>query len=424
MPEPHESIDVIIIEDSDEPEGPHSNIRQRLEGFRYECSAPNSRASSVHPGIMQRQTSATSSSSKDGRSSSAGPPIVPSIPISRTGSSEPAPTAPKMRTRRPALYPCFSAFTDNQLARLSRCVSCELKWTVRKTVVEKVKHIAACAKKHHLVDETLSSLLEQETRKKPEDPQSSTKKSRNKVLQDDEEAPKTLFDRVQEVDERKRGRRPAVSATVQGPAVMRNAILDRARTVLKDDSMVDNNRKRSAPITNTGAPPIRLSAAAVTSVPIMEEPPLTQPFAKSALATGQSKSSLLLTTTPRSLLLLCDNTGSSAHTDDNNHDIPLLLTTQAFGSSSLVNRQATTLGTPRRSLFLEDDRPSKGESELKENMDGRDEHQLKHVDSIIWEVHSSSSEALIDEDLPTSPHSTIPVSLSFFLVNSSTYFAV
>ncbi|KAI5123424.1 hypothetical protein M0805_006129 [Coniferiporia weirii] len=50
-------------------------------------------------------------------------------------------------------------FTEDQLNCLRKCVSCDIKWTSRKTVAQKVSHIRSCAKKGRITDETLGALI-------------------------------------------------------------------------------------------------------------------------------------------------------------------------------------------------------------------------------------------------------------------------
>ncbi|THH15374.1 hypothetical protein EW146_g5092 [Bondarzewia mesenterica] len=51
---------------------------------------------------------------------------------------------------------------DSDLSALLKCVSCDISWTTRKSVAQKVKHIQACYKKKGLTEETLNYLILQE----------------------------------------------------------------------------------------------------------------------------------------------------------------------------------------------------------------------------------------------------------------------
>jgi hypothetical protein len=241
--------------------------------------------------------------------------------------------APKKRaTRRPDTFPCLTALSDARLAKLSRCVSCELKWTTRKTVVEKVKHVSTCAKKHGLEDATLSALIEKELgQDAPARP--SLKKGPLKLPTDGPHSPKTLLAHVRQVEEPKKGRKPPFIGSVQNPETAASIIRTRAREVL---GLGGSGRPSSPPrLTVSG---IRFLSKEVIAGPAAAatELPSTQPFRKSALAVGQSKQlGFPSSTTRRSLFITDDGPGSPTHTCDTDAVIPA---TQVFAPSALANR--------------------------------------------------------------------------------------
>lgn len=65
----------------------------------------------------------------------------------------------KSKTTTPFLA---GVFPERQLSQLLRCVSCELQWTTRKSVFEKMKHLKSCAKKNRLDDGLVQTLIQRE----------------------------------------------------------------------------------------------------------------------------------------------------------------------------------------------------------------------------------------------------------------------
>lgn len=189
---------------------------------------------------------------------------VPSA-ISRHASSN-ALAAPPVTKPKPAASHRFTAFGDSDLARLRKCVSCDLSWTSRKTVLQKMKHIQTCAKKNKLDDDTVITLIRTELTNANNGDASGTKQSGAGT----ELTVTTLLENaVQEVVPRKRGRRPKVVESVKQLSETRQNILDRAHLLLQTQP----------------APAEQLVAPSTSSNPLPVAPPLlTQPFGESALA--------------------------------------------------------------------------------------------------------------------------------------------
>ncbi|KAF6762350.1 hypothetical protein DFP72DRAFT_1148879 [Ephemerocybe angulata] len=54
-----------------------------------------------------------------------------------------------------------SEFTDKDMDKVLKCISCDARWTARKSATQKVQHMRACCKKAKLSQETIDILLRQ-----------------------------------------------------------------------------------------------------------------------------------------------------------------------------------------------------------------------------------------------------------------------
>ncbi|KZV77183.1 hypothetical protein PENSPDRAFT_746952 [Peniophora sp. CONT] len=166
---------------------------------------------------------------------------------------------------------------ESQLASLLKCVCCDIKWTTRKSSAQKATHISTCARKHNMASATVQSLIRKELENAPAPV---TKPTATKEANVPPSQPTThLEDVVNHAEPKKRGRRAVATATVQGPAIAQDGILDRARAVLHRENapLMEQNTARRRPISTSG----QVSPQAM--------PQATQPFRKSALA-GQGRS--------------------------------------------------------------------------------------------------------------------------------------
>ena len=82
------------------------------------------------------------------------------------------PPTPLRRSKaaKPAAHRFTVNFTDDELSRVLKCVSCGDRWTVRKSAAAKMRHIQSCARKSGLNDEMIKRLIraELETPDEPE----------------------------------------------------------------------------------------------------------------------------------------------------------------------------------------------------------------------------------------------------------------
>ncbi|KAI0660922.1 hypothetical protein C8Q70DRAFT_932566 [Cubamyces menziesii] len=201
-------------------------------------------------------------------------------PIRRTLSKTPSPTergslppegqgAPKVK--RVLSHRFAGEFADSDLSRLLKCISCDLAWTTRKTVPQKMKHIQTCSKKNGLTDDTVRVLLRKEIDNLP--PVASSSKSAATAPQPS--APETLLEDVlKDAGKKKPGRRPQVLQTVKSISETRETILDKARALLQSSG---SNRAGSTALTSHNSEP-----------ECEEAPPATQVFSRSNIATTRA----------------------------------------------------------------------------------------------------------------------------------------
>ncbi|RPD81040.1 hypothetical protein L226DRAFT_608344 [Lentinus tigrinus ALCF2SS1-7] len=202
------------------------------------------------PNALRRTASKTPSSSE--RDSST--PEIARVP----GKAKRIPTPPS--------HAFAQDFTDAELSRIRKCVSCETSWTVRKSLANKMKHIEVCARKKKLTHETIRVLMRKELDSLP--PVASTSKLPS--TEPAPQVPETLLEEaVKDVQKKKAGRRPQVLQTVKSVEETRSNILDRARLLLQDTR-------------NTGSSAAAMSGAA--SPPDVEMLPATQVFGMSNIA--------------------------------------------------------------------------------------------------------------------------------------------
>ena len=184
-------------------------------------------------------------------------------------SKRPRTTKPRLNVDVPGL----------DLAGLRKCVSCNIPWTTRKSVAQKVIHIQSCAKKKGLTETTLKILLIQQLENAP----NTQGKGKAKDVADEvEPAPKTYLEGVlEEAGTKKRKKRAEVVSTVQSLSQTSNAIRDRARLLF-------SNPQSLQPLQATQAfGPSKLGAA-LRHPSIDSEPPQTQAFGENDLAQGSS----------------------------------------------------------------------------------------------------------------------------------------
>ncbi|KAF8138457.1 hypothetical protein EV363DRAFT_1154945 [Boletus edulis] len=188
---------------------------------------------------------------------------------SRTPDPRPSrPTASLVRKDPPDHLP------DSLLVQLSKCISCGLEWTRRKTVKQKHTHIKQCARKHALTKDTIRILVEKEVATSP--PTQSINET-------------TLMDSVVPAGPVKRSKRQQVLPTVMSLPETRDSILSRARDILgptssQADPQPTQQFGQSALACRNIQHPSRLALHSVDRS--IEQLPSTQPFGASSLRRG------------------------------------------------------------------------------------------------------------------------------------------
>lgn len=206
-------------------------------------------------------------------------------------------------------YPTLAGFSEKQLVPLRKCVSCNVAWTTRKTVAQKVSHIRTCSRKAKLSDETLKVLILKELEATPPEETNKSKGKRKKTQQIEDALSKTFLEEV--VDDaqvqRLKKRKALVSSSVKSVAETRDDILDKARQLLH--------------------PPVRSCPPEISMPP----PPSTQAFGVSKLGSTSSRFDM-------------------GNLDQGPQP------TQAFGKSTLGERFVS--GSTTTGLFTADESPS------------------------------------------------------------------
>ncbi|KAG2154930.1 uncharacterized protein EDB93DRAFT_1247890 [Suillus bovinus] len=206
-------------------------------------------------------------------------------------------SALKVRLKRSSIHRFFNDFSDTQLASLTSCVGCNLKWTSTKTASQKVIHVQNCAKKKFLSDETVRTLIRKEVQSSSD--QKASQGNGQKATEEGQKSATFLETIVNEVSRTKKGKRPQILGTVKSLPETRGSILGRARAVL-DTSMQHGGPVVDAQVSNliqrgrsdvpcTQAFGTSMLARRVDSYPRAQPGPvLTQAFSESALGHLQS----------------------------------------------------------------------------------------------------------------------------------------
>lgn len=215
----------------------------------------------------------------------------------------------KSKVAKPAAHSFTADFTDDELSRVLRCVSCGDRWTVRKGAKAKMRHIQSCARKNALTDDMIKRLIlaELEAPEEPE-PRKKPKSSRvtNTLLED------ALGDAGNPTKKRKQVQR---TTTLHNPADNREAILAKARSLLKEPEIRDLSQDQEALDT------LKNSNSTMDQIDMFDlgRPPTTQQFGRSKLGkqTSSAMLSVLSDTSPKmsTTSKLADATNHGRHFD-------------------------------------------------------------------------------------------------------------
>jgi hypothetical protein len=189
----------------------------------------------------------------------------------------------KSKAARPAVHRFTADFTDDDLSRILKCVSCNDRWTVRKGATAKMRHIQSCAKKNGISDEIVKRLIRAEL-EAPEEPKSRQKSKSSGVTN-------TLFeDALGDTGKAKNKRKQAHrTTTLHNPAENREAILAKARSLLGESEILNLSQDEGL------MDLLSKSDSTMDRVQMFDfsaPPPATQEFGRSKL--GQRTSSTIL----------------------------------------------------------------------------------------------------------------------------------
>jgi hypothetical protein len=144
------------------------------------------------------------------------------------------PPGTKQRNRGKA-YQLAPDFSDAYLARMTRCVCCDIPWRTSKTAAVKMRHVLSCAKQHGIDNSTLEFAIRNEIERLSVDTFEGD--GPQKVLLPSSEAQNTLFeDLVTSTTSKKKARPQATRSSVTIASLARKATLDRARVILEQRS--------------------------------------------------------------------------------------------------------------------------------------------------------------------------------------------
>ncbi|KAF8745947.1 hypothetical protein AX14_004244 [Amanita brunnescens Koide BX004] len=115
---------------------------------------------------------------------------------------------------------------SDHVAKLTKCVSCDARWTTRKSASQKKKHIQSCARKKGFTPYTIQVALCKEVE---------SVKAMNKSGRKDKEpdpSENTLLENTVNAAAKGKKTRHRTKKTVESITITRNSILDRAKQIL------------------------------------------------------------------------------------------------------------------------------------------------------------------------------------------------
>ncbi|KAJ7129520.1 hypothetical protein C8R44DRAFT_80246 [Mycena epipterygia] len=135
---------------------------------------------------------------------------------------------------RSSSNPLTSEFSDAELKKLVKCVSCDIAWTARKSAAQKIVHIRSCAKKNGLNDETVRILIRKDLDNAPDDAGPSNRKGPTTSTT-------LLEDVVREAAPKRKGKRKEIVDALKSVSETRETILGRARMLLGSGTLSDGH---------------------------------------------------------------------------------------------------------------------------------------------------------------------------------------
>ncbi|KAG8821162.1 hypothetical protein FRC17_009909 [Serendipita sp. 399] len=170
------------------------------------------------------------------------------------------------------------SFTDAELGPLLRCVSCDVTWTTRKMVSNKLAHIRSCQKKHELDDDTIRERIQRELDSiQADEVQVLNPKKKRKPAPVQEGGPSSLLEEIaQGVRPKQRRKAKEVVTTVIGIEHQHEFFSERAKRKFSLDSEENGETFSGESSSGTGEAGDR-----------SKSPVLTQPFPSSKLGVNE-----------------------------------------------------------------------------------------------------------------------------------------
>jgi len=205
---------------------------------------------------------------------------------------KPAPSLPPSLNRSTAVPPLKTNQTDlglslSELAKISRCVCCDISWTTRKTGHQKMAHIKSCARKHAFDEETMQILLQTEVQNFV--PSKKVVKGKARLVSEEPACKKTfLEDVLVDAAPKKKSKRQQPESLLSNVSQTRLTILARAQEILASSSSNHYDNLRRGLDQNQGS----FGQSGIPHGSMI--PPSTQEFGQSALARIYSTTSKTL----------------------------------------------------------------------------------------------------------------------------------
>ncbi|KAJ6486382.1 hypothetical protein C8R47DRAFT_1196572 [Mycena vitilis] len=150
--------------------------------------------------------------------------------LASASSSDSRAKPPAKRAARGSSNGLAGQFSDTELKKLVKCVSCDIAWTARKSAAQKLVHIRSCGKKNGFTDDTMRHLIRKELDSMPAEPGPSNRNGKAPLVPT--ERTTLLEDVVRDAAPKRKGKRKPAADILKSVSETRENILGRARQVL------------------------------------------------------------------------------------------------------------------------------------------------------------------------------------------------
>jgi hypothetical protein len=231
--------------------------------------------------------------------------------IDSTSNSDTQTKPPAKKAARSSSKSLAGGFSDAELGKLVKCVSCDIAWTARKSAAQKLVHIRSCAKKTGLTDDTVRILIRKELDNAPDEPGPSKRNGKAPLVPTMRTT--LLEDVVHNAAPKRKGKRKEAVDTLKNISETRENIRGRAHMIFGSGPLSDDDS-------------FMVQTQAITANVTPRENCATQAFGPSRLAQQQGYKPSLL----------------GERDSDEEPDLPPA--TQAFAPSKLGGRIVATGG--------------------------------------------------------------------------------